>query len=94
MARYVRTPKFSKMYRKFIKGNRKAEKRVLKALKLFIKDPSYPSLHLEKLTGITEEAWTIRIDRKNRIFFYWDRDSEGKIAVLFNIGPHDLYRRI
>jgi plasmid maintenance system killer protein len=94
MSRYFFDPCFDKVYRKCVKGNKQIEKRVEKTLILFQENPSHPSLRLEKLEGLSGDVWSIRINRKYRIFFYWDSDEKGKIAILFNIGPHDLYKQL
>jgi len=72
----------------FVKNNKKNAGNVKKAFKLLRGNPHHPSLNLEKLKG--NRIWTIRIDRGNRIFFYW----LDKTTVLFlDIGRHDKYRK-
>ena len=72
---------------KFVKGNKRNAIVIKKTLELFKRDPSYPSLNLEKLIG--SKVWTIRIDRGNRIFFSW---IDKETALFIDIGKHDKYR--
>lgn len=73
---------------KFVKNNRQNVLNTKKAVRLFENNPNYPSLHLEKLSGT--KIWTIRIDKGNRIFLYF----QGKDTALFiDIGKHDKYRK-
>ncbi len=74
--------------RKFVKGNKRNATNAKKAIKIFEKNPHYPSLNLEKLKG--SSIWTIRIDKGNRIFFSWINEST---ALFIDIGKHDKYRR-
>lgn len=74
--------------KKFVKNNRRNAESIKKSEKLFKENPRHPSLHLEKLVGT--KVYSIRIDKGNRIFFYWI----DKFTTLFiDIGKHDKYRR-
>ena len=84
--------KYSSRYlssrKKFLSKNLDLFNKTIKAISLFVKNPRYPSLNLEKLKG--SHIWTIRIDKGNRIFFSWI----DKTTVLFlDIGKHDKYKR-
>jgi plasmid maintenance system killer protein len=92
--KYVRTSCFNRSYRKRVKKNKVLEKKVAKALKTFTRDHLYPSLRLEKLGGVENDLFTIRVDKNYRIFFYWRHYKGYKLAILTNIGPHDLYRKL
>ena len=74
--------------KKFLKNNSKLAEKTIKAISLFVKNPKHPSLNLEKLKGT--KIWTIRIDKSNRIFFYWLDQSR---ALFIDIGKHDKYRK-
>jgi mRNA-degrading endonuclease RelE of RelBE toxin-antitoxin system len=74
--------------KKFLNNNLDLFNKTIKAISLFVKNPTHPSLNLEKLKG--SHIWTIRIDKGNRIFFSW----VDKSTVLFlDIGKHDKYRK-
>lgn len=73
---------------KFLKNNPNLLNKTIKAIALFVNNPKHPSLNLEKLQG--SRCWTIRIDKGNRIFFYWIDEST---ALFIDIGKHDKYRR-
>ena len=82
-----KTPKYDRARDKFVKNNPIRGNSLLKVLQIFTDNPSHPSLHLEKLSGL--EVWTIRIDRGNRIFFQWLDEST---AIFIDIDKHDKYR--
>lgn len=82
------SPKYLAARKKFLKNNSKLANKAIKAILLFVKNPQHPSLNLEKLKGI--KIWTIRIDKGNRIFFYWIDESK---ALFIDIGKHDKYRK-
>lgn len=73
---------------KFVKNNLDLLNKTIKATSLFVNNPKHPSLKIEKLKGSL--VWTIRIDKGNRIFFYW---IDNNTALFIEIGKHDKYRR-
>lgn len=83
-------PSFEKAYKALVRKNSKYKKKIQKALLLFGQNQHHPSLNTEKLSD--SDIWTIRIDQKKRIFFIWSRD--GKTAIFFLVGGHDLYKKI
>lgn len=84
----LKTSRYERERNKFIKNNIKRANALIKTLNKFAYNPTHPSLNLEKLAGT--KVWTVRIDKRNRIFFYWI----DKQTVLFvDIGKHDKYRR-
>ena len=88
MIALAKTTTYQKERNKFLKHNPSRAEALIKTLKKFVQNPTYPSLNLEKLSG--SEFWTIRIDRSPRIFFIWiNKDT----ALLVDIGPHDKYRK-
>ncbi|MDD5147481.1 MAG: hypothetical protein PHV63_02990 [Candidatus Daviesbacteria bacterium] len=82
------SPGYFAARKKFLKNNSKLLGKTIKAISLFVKNPKHPSLNLEKLKGT--KIWTIRIDKGNRVFFYWIDESR---ALFIDIGKHDKYRR-
>lgn len=74
--------------KKFLKSNLILINKTIKAISLFVTNPSHTSLNLEKLKG--SKIWTIRIDKSNRIFFHWINNNT---ALFIDIGKHDKYRR-
>lgn len=82
------SPSYLSSRKKFLKNNRHLLDKTIKTILLFVKNPKHPSLNLEKLKGT--KIWTIRIDKGNRIFFYWI-DQSG--ALFIDIGKHDKYRK-
>ncbi len=83
-----KTSKYQRERNKFVINSVSKTNALIKTLKIFVSNPRHPSLHLEKLSG--SKIWTIRIDKGNRIFFYW---IDEKTVLLLDIGPHDKYRR-
>lgn len=82
------SPKYLIARKKFLKNNRQLVNKTIKTILLFAKNPKHPGLNLEKLKGT--KIWTIKIDKGNRIFFYWIDESR---ALFVDIGKHDKYRR-
>ena len=83
-----KTSKYQRERNKFVKNSSSITNGLIKTLKIFVYNPNHPSLHLEKLGG--SKLWTVRIDKSNRIFFFW---VDVKTALLIDIGQHDKYRR-
>jgi mRNA-degrading endonuclease RelE of RelBE toxin-antitoxin system len=61
-------------------------RKVFKALKNFIRDPQYPGLHVEKLSGQASNLSSLRVDDDYRIIFA--EPSAGSPSLLF-VGKHD-----
>lgn len=83
-----KTKGYQRARNKFVLNNEKRGIALIKALDLFIHNPTNPSLNLEKLSG--SKIWTIRIDKGNRIFFGWINNNT---ALFLDIGKHDKYRK-
>ena len=88
MTKIQYSPKYLSERKKFLKNNSKLLNKTIKAISVFARNPQHPGLNLEKLGGT--KIWTIRIDKANRIFFYW---IDEKTALLIDIGKHDKYRK-
>lgn len=89
MARVKRSPHFLDALARL---DRPLRGRALRAVDKFIKNPSLPGLHLERLGGF-ENMWSTRIDRGYRILLSRDADDRGEVWTLHDAGPHDVYRR-
>ena len=61
-------------------------KKFNKQLKIFIKDPRYPSLHTELLEPKEYGIYSFRIDQKYRALFVF-RDDKTTIEII-NITSH------
>ncbi|OGH37405.1 MAG: hypothetical protein A3B44_02035 [Candidatus Levybacteria bacterium RIFCSPLOWO2_01_FULL_38_21] len=83
-----KTSRYQRERNKFVKNSSSKTNALIKTLKIFVYNPNHPSLHLEKLGG--SRLWTVRVDKSNRIFFFW---VDSKTALLIDIGQHDKYRR-
>ncbi len=70
-----------------MKRNPQRADALIKTLKMLSSNPTHPSLRLEKLSGV--DVWSVRIDRKNRLFFSWEASMTLR---LLDIGPHDKYK--
>ncbi len=57
-----------------------------KNFKLWLRDPSHPSLHFKKVG----EFWSARVGSNHRAFALWSGDN----VEWFWIGPHDEYERL
>lgn len=82
------SPRYLSSRKKFLRNNLELLAKTSKAVVLFSKNPKHPSLNLEKLKG--SKIWTIRVDKGNRIFFYWIDQST---ALFIDIGKHDKYKK-
>ncbi len=90
MAKVILTTQFQKARRKFTKKSELREDKIERTLLLFMDNPRHPSLHLEKLAH--NQICSIRLDRGNRLFFFWSKLPDT--AIFFFVGPHDSYRTI
>lgn len=86
MITIVRSKRFEREYKKFVKRNLPRAESIIKALTLFVSNPQHPSLNVEKLKG--SNVWSIRLSESNRLFFLWI--NEAKI-ILVDVGVHDRY---
>ncbi len=88
MIRILHSSRYLSSRKKFLRNNPGLLNKTTKAILLFAKNPKHPSLNTEKLKGAT--IWSIRIDKGDRIFFYW---IDKKTALFIDIGKHDKYRK-
>jgi plasmid maintenance system killer protein len=64
-------------------------KKVFKALRNFVANPTSTGLHLEKHSGRASQLSSIRVDEDYRIFF----TKAGPTAVMLYVAKHDLAYR-
>lgn len=79
---------FIKQQRKFVKNNRERFNDFAKTVRLFLKNPTHPSLNLEKLKHSC--VWSIRLNKGDRIFFIWKSKTT---AIFIDIDKHDKYKK-
>ena len=85
-ARFVRTSRFRRSYRKLDELDRE---RVKKALAQFLGDRTTPGLRVKRIQG-TDGIWEMRAGREIRITFELQRSEDGTRTVLLrNVGHHD-----
>lgn len=82
-------PRFKRFLDKYTKNNSDRKEAVKKSLLLFMSNPLHPGLNVEAIKN--SEFWSMRISKSDRIFFRWI--EKNKHALLFDVGPHDKYRR-
>ncbi|HCM81868.1 MAG: hypothetical protein UV63_C0036G0013 [Microgenomates group bacterium GW2011_GWC1_43_11] len=90
MPKIYLNPKFHGTCKQFVRRNSARKRHVYKTLLCFRNNPSYPSLHIEKLSH--SDIWTIRLDKGNRLFFFWNKTKDT--AIFFFVGHHDAYKTI
>lgn len=75
--------KFSKSYKKVIKGNQILEKQFLKVTKQLSEDPKYPSLKSHKVDIINQrEVWVSSVSGDIRLAWVYSKDGESIIICL------------
>jgi len=76
---------FSRNFKKLTKRNNELRQKIKEKIKLFEKNPRYPSLHLHKLIGKETESWSISIEADLRIVLQYVKDG----ILLIDIGKHE-----
>jgi addiction module RelE/StbE family toxin len=71
--------------KKLLKGNPKLSDQLDQKLKLFLGQPTHPSLRLHKLTGRKLQEWSISIDEDLRLIFQYVEDG----ILVVDLGSHD-----
>ena len=64
------------------------QKRVAKALELFLSNPKHPSLHVKKMQGVPE-VWECRVSDNYRITFQFVKEG----IFLRRVGTHNVLRQ-
>ncbi len=77
--------------KKIRRSDPKLLKRVWEKLSFFEKNPKHLSLRLHKLSGSMTDVWSVSVNRKIRMIFYYKSDD---VAYFVDIGSHDeVYRK-
>lgn len=80
-------PNFLRQYRK-LPPELQAE--VRESVERFREDPQCPSLRVHKLHGRLRGSLSFSVNYRYRVVFDWEK--KNRIAVLLEIGDHDVYR--
>ena len=83
--RFRSTRRFDKQ---FNQQDSRASKQATKAIKLFISDPSHPSLRYKKIQG-TNNFYEISVNMSIRIIVEVTSEGNDQINTLYIIGTHD-----
>ncbi len=87
MPQLVKTDKYQKKEREFLKKNKHLYSQYKKTLYLLKENPKHPSLRLHKLKGALSEYFSLSINLQYRVLLYFII-IEDKI-MLVSIGTHD-----
>lgn len=79
------TRKFDKQFKSL---DHKIVKQATKAIDLFIKDPTHPSLRLKKVQG-TENFFEISVNKSIRIIVAIKPEGNDQINTFYVIGKHE-----
>ncbi len=79
------SPAFVKARKKLVKKNLQLQEIIKAKIQLFLENPKHPSLRLHKLTGKSDEEWSISFTSSLRMLFYYLEDG----IMLTDIGAHD-----
>jgi len=83
--RFRSTRKFDKQFKQL---DSKTNKQAAKAIKLFISDPSHPSLRYKKIQG-TSNFFEISVNMSIRIIIEVISEENDQINTLYIIGNHE-----
>ncbi len=91
MRELVLTPKFKKVFLKFVKRNKKIQKRIEETLEYMQKDVFAAHLGTHKLGGELSGLYACVCGYDCRIVFSIERNKEisNEVIVLLDIGTHD-----
>ncbi|MEK7534516.1 MAG: hypothetical protein AAB600_04220 [Patescibacteria group bacterium] len=85
------SPLVDKELAKIKQKDKKLSDKINKQLSLFTTNSKHPSLRLHKLSGSTDDIWSISITMRIRMLY---KLLEGDTAYFFDIGTHDeVYRK-
>jgi hypothetical protein len=65
----------------------------IRAVGAFIDRSRERALRPERKAGL-QGIWTFRVTSVVRAFYVQKNEAEGRVSVLFHVGPHDDYRTI
>ena len=91
MRELVLTPKFKRVFRKFVKRNKKLQKHIEETLEYMQKDVFAAHLGTHKLDGELLGLYACVCGYDCRIVFSVERNKEisNEVIVLLDIGTHD-----
>jgi len=91
MRELVLTPKFKRVFRKFVMRNKKLQKRIEETLEQMNKDVFAAHLGTHKLGGGLSGLYACICGYDCRIVFSIEQNSENnsEVIVLLDIGTHD-----
>ncbi len=91
MRELVLTPKFKRIFRKFVNRNKKLQKHIGETLEQMQKDVFAAHLGTHKLDGELSGLYACICGYDCRIVFSIERKSEisSEVIVLLDIGTHD-----
>nr|VFJ91361.1 MAG: addiction module toxin, RelE/StbE family [Candidatus Kentron sp. H]VFJ93981.1 MAG: addiction module toxin, RelE/StbE family [Candidatus Kentron sp. H]VFJ99145.1 MAG: addiction module toxin, RelE/StbE family [Candidatus Kentron sp. H] len=91
MRALVLTPKFKRVFRKFVSRNRKLQKRIEDTLEQMNKDVFAAHLGTHKLSGELSGLYACICGYDCRIVFSIERNKESnsEVIVLLDIGTHN-----
>lgn len=91
MRELVLTPKFKRVFQKFVNRNPKLQKRIEETLEQMEKDVFAAHLATHKLAGDLSGLYACVCGYDCRIVFALDKNSEmhNEVIVLLDIGTHD-----
>nr|VFJ97003.1 MAG: mRNA-degrading endonuclease (mRNA interferase) YafQ, toxin component of the YafQ-DinJ toxin-antitoxin module [Candidatus Kentron sp. LFY]VFK01659.1 MAG: mRNA-degrading endonuclease (mRNA interferase) YafQ, toxin component of the YafQ-DinJ toxin-antitoxin module [Candidatus Kentron sp. LFY] len=93
MRALVLTPKFKRVFRKFVSRNKILQKRIEDTLEQMNKDVFATHLGTHKLGGELSGLYACICGYDCRIVFSIERDKESnsEVIVLLDIGTHEIY---
>lgn len=83
--RFISTRKFDKQFKSL---DKKTQKQSSKAIELFMKDPTHPSLRFKRIQG-TDNFIEISVNMSIRIVIETTKSDNVQINTLFIIGKHE-----
>jgi mRNA-degrading endonuclease YafQ of YafQ-DinJ toxin-antitoxin module len=81
------TDYFRKKFKKKLSKNQLLRKKIIKQTKILLKDPTYPSLKLHKLSGKRKNQFSFWIEGNLRITF----EIKSSYYLFVDIVSHDEY---
>ena len=85
----IRTTRFVRAMRRYLKRHRDAESNVREALQLLSADAFDPRLKTHKLTGDLQDAWACSAGYDLRIVFEFVQSGDKDVILLLTMGTHD-----
>lgn len=83
--RFISTQKFDKQFKALDKKNQKQSS---KAIELFMKDPTHPSLRFKRIQG-TDSFFEISVNMSIRIVIEIIKSNNDQINTFYIIGKHE-----